>query len=50
MPKRDFNKVACNLTETTFRHGCSPVNLLRIFSTPFLKNASGGLLLKMATL
>ena len=40
MPKRDFNKVACNFIETTFRHGFSPVNLLRIFSTPFLKNTS----------
>ena len=27
------------------RHGCSPVNLLHIFRTPFPKNASGRLLL-----
>ena len=27
------------------RHGCSPVNLLHIFRTPFSKNTSGGLLL-----
>ena len=40
MPKRDFNKVACNFIETTFRHGCSPVTLLRICCTPFLKNTS----------
>ena len=31
--------------EITFRYGCSPVNLLLIFRTPFPKNASGGLLL-----
>ena len=29
----------------TLRHGCSPVNLLRIFRTPFPKNTSEGLLL-----
>ena len=40
MPKCDFNKV-----ETTLRHGCSPVNLLHIFRTLFLKNTSGGLFL-----
>ena len=28
-----------------FRHGCSPVNLLHIFRTPFYKNTYGGLLL-----
>ena len=27
------------------QHGCSLVNLLHIFRTPFLKNISGGLLL-----
>ena len=32
----DFNKL---------RYGCSPVNLLHIFRTPFPKNTSGGLLL-----
>ena len=37
MPKCDFNKVAL--------HGCSPVNLLHIFGTPFPKNTSGRLLL-----
>ena len=40
MPKCDFNKVAKQL-----RHGCSPVNLLHIFRTPFSKNTSGWLLL-----
>ena len=38
MPKCDFNKVA---TEITFRHGCSPVNLLHILRMPFSKNTSG---------
>ena len=34
-----------NVIQITFRHGCSPVNLLHIFRTPFPKNNSGGLLL-----
>ena len=38
MPKCDFNKA--------LRHRCSPVNLLLIFRTPFLKNTSGWLILK----
>ena len=29
------------------RHACSPVNLLRNFKTPFLKNTSGWLLLHL---
>ena len=37
MPKCDFNDVAF--------HVYSPVNLLHIFRTIFLKNTSGGLLL-----
>ena len=32
---------------TTLLHGSSPVNLLHIFRTPFLRNTSGWLLLKM---
>ena len=40
MSKCDFNKV-----EITLRHGCSPVNLLHVFRTPFLKNTSEWLLL-----
>ena len=40
MQKCDFSIVALQL-----RHGCSPVNLLHIFRTPFTKNTSGGLLL-----
>ena len=38
MLKCDFNKVACNFIDITLQHGCSPVNLLHIFRTPFLKN------------
>ena len=41
MLKCDFNKVI----EITFRHGCSPVNLLHIFRTPFSRNTSGWMLL-----
>ena len=39
MPKYDFNKVAkqSNFIEITFRHGCSPVNLLHIFRYLFLE-------------
>ena len=37
MPKCNFNKVAL--------HGCSPVNLLHNFRTPFLKSIYGWLLL-----
>ena len=48
MPKCDFNKVACNFIEIAFRHGSSPVNLLHISRTPFLKNPSGWLLLNIS--
>ena len=44
MPKCHFNNVA-NFIEMTLRHGCSPVNLLHIFRTPFPRNTSGWLLL-----
>ena len=40
MSKCDFNKV-----EIALRHECSPVNLLHVFRTPFLKNTSEWLLL-----
>ena len=46
MPKCDFNKVAI---EITLRHGCSPVNLLHLFRTPFPKNTSEWLLLVIPT-
>ena len=36
MPRYDLNKVASNFIEITLQHGCSPVNLLHIFRTPFL--------------
>ena len=36
-----------NFIETALRHWCSPVNLLYIFRTPFPKNTSGRLLLKI---
>ena len=37
----------CNFIEIELRHGCSPVNLLHIFRTPFPRNTSGWLLLKI---
>ena len=43
MPKCDFNKVLYNFIEIALWHGCSSVNLLHIFRTPFLKNTSGQL-------
>ena len=39
----------CNFIEIALRHGCSPINLLHIFRTPFPKNTSGRLLLKIIT-
>ena len=39
-------KLLYNFIEITLRHGCSLVNLLRIFRTPFYKITSGWLLLK----
>ena len=45
MLNSDLNKIASNFIEITLRHGCSPVNLLHNFKTPFPKNTSGGLLL-----
>ena len=38
----------CNLIEITLRNGRSPVNLLHIFRTPFPRNTSGWLLLKIS--
>ena len=46
MPECDCNQVASNFIEIVLRHGFSPVNLLHIFRTSFLKNTSGRLLLK----
>ena len=39
-------KLHSSFIEITLRRGCSPVNLLLIFRTPFLKNTSERLLLK----
>ena len=40
-------KLLCNFIEITFRHGCSPVNLLYIFGTSFRKSTSRGMFLVM---
>ena len=45
--RKDFNKAASNFIETRLRHGCSPVNLLYNFGTPFSNNNSGWLLLSL---
>ena len=42
-------KLPGNFFEIALRHGCSPLNLLHIFRTLFLKTTSGGLLLSVAT-
>ena len=44
MTKCNFNQFSSNFIEITLWHGCSPVNLLHIFRTSFLKNTSGWLL------
>ena len=48
MHKCDFNKVAkqSNFIDIALQHGCSSVNLLHIFRTPFPKNTSWWLLLE----
>ena len=38
-------KFLSNFNEITLRHGFYPINLLRIFRTPFSRNTSGRLLL-----
>ena len=38
MPKCNLIKLLCNFIEIALGHGCSPVNLLHIFRTPFTKN------------
>ena len=40
-------KLLCNFIQIALRHGCSPVNLLHIFRTPFPKNTSRGMLLRV---
>ena len=39
-------KLLCSFIEITLPYGCSPVNLLHIFKTPFYKNTYRDLLLK----
>ena len=41
-------KLLCIFIEITLRHGCSPVDLLQIFRTPFHKNSFESLLLNCA--
>ena len=37
-------RLQSNYIEIALQHGCSPVNLLHIFTAPFHKNTSGGML------
>ena len=41
----ESNKLLCSVIEIVLRHGCSPVNWLHIFRTPFLKKTTGRLVL-----
>ena len=43
-------KLPCNFFGNTLRHGCTAVNFLHIFETPFLKNTSGWQLLLISML
>ena len=40
--KEISKKLLCNFIEVWLRYGCTPVNLMHIFRTPFRKNTSGG--------
>ena len=42
----EVRKLLCNFIEITLCHGCSPVNLLHIFRSPFLKEHLRWLLLE----
>ena len=42
-------KLLCNFIEFALRHGCSPVNLLHVFKTPFSQSASEQLPLRIET-
>ena len=48
MPSAISIKLQNNFIEIALRHGCSPVNLLHIFRTPFQQNTSEGLLLYLS--
>ena len=41
-------KICSKFIEITLRHGCSPVNLLHNFRTPFSKNTYRRLVLRLA--
>ena len=41
MRKCDFKKVTWNFFEITLSHWCSPVNLLHIFKTTFIRTPMG---------
>ena len=41
-------KLPCNFIEIVLRNGCSSVNLLHIFRTPFDKDTYGGLFLALS--
>ena len=43
-------KLYCKFIEIALRHGCSPVNLMHIFTTSFLKNISGPLRLELVAI
>ena len=43
-------KLLCNFIQIALQYGCSPVDFLHIFGTPFSKNTSGWLLLKKSVL
>ena len=43
----NMQQIYSNFIEIALRHGCSPVNLLHIFRTPFPKNISEGPLLTL---
>ena len=48
--KRCFENMHQTYRRTPYRTWISPVNLLHIFKTPFPKNTSGGMLLKLKNL
>ena len=45
MPSVISIKLLCNFIEIVLPHGCSPINLMHIFRTPFPETTSGWLLL-----
>ena len=47
MSKCNSIKLQNNFIEITLWHGCSPVNFLHIFRTPFPKSNFGGLVLQL---